>query len=157
MGVVRSIVDSNLHTPCVFLSISKFIYPLIMCTPKILSFLHIFIANCCALFCAGTVLDNSVYCIAQKYHSFLHVLIKITIFGLTHTSWLRVSKLPPRWFRNYIDGSHLFSIVFSQFFWQIKSSVETHKKTCLLYIWLWKRLAMRPTTQMDMSALHILY
>ena len=93
-GTARSRVKSNMHTPCIFLSVSKIIYTLIMCTPKICLFIRIFSTSCCTLFCAPTVIKSSVYCNAQNIINFHVFLVQITAFGFLSVACLMVSKLP---------------------------------------------------------------
>ena len=76
-----------------FLSVSKQIYPLIMCSPKFCSFLHILSTILCTLFHTHTVLAIRVYCNAQNIIHFYAFLIQMTAFGFARISCSRVDLI----------------------------------------------------------------
>ena len=79
MGIARSRVELNLHTPCIFLSASK-IYTIIMKCYKFCSFLRSFSKSCCTLLFVHTVLESSVYFNSQNIIHFYALLVKINLF-----------------------------------------------------------------------------
>ena len=122
MGVASSIVNSNLHTWCVFMRVSKMVYPLITWSP-IFSFLHFFV-HIYANTIAHNVLYSSMYCNSQNIFPFYTFLVKNTAFGFVRISCFRVLKLPPLWSIVCTDAPPPCSPAFYHFLEQNELSVK---------------------------------
>ena len=79
-SVARSIFKSNFHTSCVFLSVSKFAYPLTILRSKILFISINFITSCCPFFACvlWLILDYTVmlkisFVSMHFYYKLLHL------------------------------------------------------------------------------------
>ena len=131
-------VESNFHTPCIFMRVSKIGYSLIMLRSKFHYFLRIFSTSLCTLFCTRTIINISVYCNFKNlinYHTFLvqntaSGFLQKNVLESFETSSTLISKLH-RWFSPFF--SRLFPI-----FWMNRINYKIPNKTYVWYIFCWK-------------------
>ena len=150
MYLDRSISESNLHAPFVFLSISKIGYTLIMLTPKFCSFLSVF-TSCRTILYIHTVLTINVYYNDQNIIYFYKILVQMTAFGFVRVSCLRASKLIPHWYQNITNASTPCSPAFYHFF-KLKliyfiDQYETYMRS--IFFWKKYRKATKETAPND--------